>query len=127
MKAGTIIEELENEVCEGKDISCNIGDTIVVYFNITEGDKRVAQKFKGIVSADKGRAVNRSITVRHITGGIGVERVFPLYSPNIEQIEVLKMGDVRRAKLYYLRDLGGKAATKVKEKRFVPQKKKEKK
>ena len=96
-----------------------IGDTITVHFKITEGDKEVVQRFKGIVIADKSRGMSRTITVRHLTGGVGVERVFPLYSPQIERIEMLRGGDIRRAKLYYLRNLRGKAASQVKEKRFV--------
>lgn len=123
MKSGNIIEELEKSACEGKNVECSVGDTIEVHFVIPEGGKKIAQKFKGIVIADKGGQINRNITVRHITGGIGVERVFPVYAPNIEKITVQKRGDVRRAKLYYLRKIKGKAATKIKEKRFVPQKK----
>jgi large subunit ribosomal protein L19 len=97
----------------------SIGDTVTVHFKIIEGDKEVIQRFKGIVIADKGRGMGRMLTLRHLTGGVGVERVFPLQSPHIDKIEMLRGGDVRRAKLYYIRDLKGKAASQVKEKRFA--------
>lgn len=94
----------------------NIGDTIDVHFKITEGDKMRVQVFSGIVIAKKGRGLSKMFTVRRISYGEGVERIFPFYSPRIEKIEIKKRGKVRRAKLYYLRDKKGKKATKVKEK-----------
>lgn len=93
-----------------------IGDSVDVHYTITEGDKKRIQVFNGIVIAKKGEGVRKTFTVRRISYGEGVERVFPLHSPLIDKIEVKKAGKVRRAKLYYLRGKKGKKATKVKEK-----------
>ena len=91
----------------------------MVYYKIIEGDKERIQPFQGIVIQIKGSTqVLKTFTVRKISGGIGVERIFPLNSPRIEKIEVKKVGKVRRAKLYYLRDLQGKKA-RIKEKKAV--------
>jgi large subunit ribosomal protein L19 len=92
------------------------GDTIKVHVRITEGVKERVQVFQGIVIGRKGGGTRESFTVRKISGGIGVERVFPLNSPNIAKIEIVKYGKVRHAKLYYLRKKIGKAA-RVKERR----------
>ncbi len=86
------------------------GDTIKVHVKIKEGDKERIQVFQGTVIARGGRGAHQSFTVRKISSGIGVERVFPLYSPSVAKIELVKGGDVRRAKLYYLRKLKGKSA-----------------
>ncbi len=86
------------------------GDTVAVHTKVVEGDKERVQVFEGIVIKRKGEGVNTTFTVRKISNGVGVERIFPLHSPNIEKIIKLKSGHVRRAKLYYLRDLTGKAA-----------------
>ena len=86
------------------------GDTLKVTVNITEGDKSRLQAFEGMCIARKNNSVNSTFTVRKISHGEGVERVFPLFSPIIEKIEVIRKGDVRRAKLYYLRDRTGKRA-----------------
>jgi len=92
-----------------------VGDTIKVFYRIREEGKERIQPFDGIVIARKGAGVSKTFTVRKIASqGIGVERIFPLHSPNIQKIEVLKKGKVRRAKLYYLRERIGKKATKVK-------------
>jgi len=91
-----------------------VGDTVRVHVKIKEGDKERIQIFEGIVIARKNGDLRSSFTVRKITFGQGVERIFPLHSPVIEQIEIVKKGRVRRAKLYYLRSLKGKAA-KIKE------------
>lgn len=92
------------------------GDTIRISYKIIEGEKTRIQPFQGIVIARKGSGVSKTFTVRKIAaGGIGVERIFPLYSPNISKVEILKRGKVRRAKLYYLRGRKGKQAMKVKE------------
>jgi large subunit ribosomal protein L19 len=86
------------------------GDTLKVTIRITEGDKSRLQAFEGMCIARKNNSVNSNFTVRKLSHGEGVERVFPLFSPIIEKIEVIRKGDVRRAKLYYLRDLTGKRA-----------------
>ncbi|MBU1625890.1 50S ribosomal protein L19 [bacterium] len=99
------------------------GDTIKVFVKIKEGDKERVQPFQGIVLREKGGGINKTITVRKISYGVGIERIFFYHSPNVEKIEVVRRGHLRRAKLYYLRDLAGKAA-RVKEKKYVPVKKK---
>jgi large subunit ribosomal protein L19 len=87
------------------------GYTVRVYQRIKEGDKERVQPYEGLVIARKhGKGINATITVRRITGGIGVERIFPIHSPKIEKIKVLKKAKVRRAKLYYLRQRSGKSA-----------------
>ncbi len=93
-----------------------IGDTIRVHYKIKEGGKERVQLFTGTIIARKGSGVTEAITVRRISYGEGVERVFPLSSPNIDKIEIERHGKVRRAKLYYLRDLAGKKA-RIKERR----------
>lgn len=95
-----------------------VGDTVKVFTKVIEGDKERLQPFQGIVIARKGGGVRETIMVRKVSFGIGVERIFPLHSPSLDRIEVLKKGSVRRAKLYYLRDKKGKAA-KVKEKERI--------
>jgi len=95
----------------------HVGDTIGVSVNVIEGDKERVQIFKGIVMGIKGSGISRTFRVRKISNGVGVERIFPINSPRIAKIEILKHGSVRRAKLYYLRGLTGKAATKIKEKK----------
>ena len=92
----------------------NVGDTIKVHVKIQEGDKSSIQIFEGTVIAKKHGGVNETFTVRRVAHGCGIERVFPLHSPVVEKVEVIRRGKVRRAKLYYLRDRVGKAA-KVKE------------
>ncbi|TBR18617.1 MAG: 50S ribosomal protein L19 [Chitinophagaceae bacterium] len=94
----------------------NAGDNITVNYKIIEGTKERIQSFKGDVIKRQGNGVTQSFTVRKISDGVGVERLFPLYSPNIDSIEVHKTGRVRRAKLYYLRGLSGKSA-RIREKR----------
>src|SRR6201993_4011256 len=86
------------------------GDTVKVHVKVKEGDKERIQVFQGIVISRKGGGARQMFTVRKVSGGVGVERMFPLYSPSIDRIEVERHGRVRRAKLYYLRDLRGKAA-----------------
>ena len=93
----------------------NVGDTVKVGYKIIEGGKERIQNFEGIVIARKNGGIQESFTVRHISYGVGVEKTYPLHSPKIASITVVRKGKVRRAKLYYLRNLTGKAA-KVKEK-----------
>ncbi|HOS88717.1 MAG TPA: 50S ribosomal protein L19 [bacterium] len=94
-----------------------VGDTIKVNYKIIEGEKIRTQPYQGIVIAIKGSGVSKTFTVRKIgADGVGVERIFPFHSPNIESIRIMKKGKVRRAKLYYLRDRVGRKATRIKEK-----------
>jgi large subunit ribosomal protein L19 len=97
------------------------GDTITVSYRIVEGNKERIQSFRGVVIQIKGRGVTKMFTIRKISNGVGVERIFPLYSPHIDSIEVNKVGVVRRARIYYLRDLTGKKA-RIKEKRYAVKK-----
>jgi large subunit ribosomal protein L19 len=94
------------------------GDTVRVSVKVVEGEKERLQAFEGVVIRKRGDGVSASFTVRRISYGVGVERTFPLHSPRIDKIQVMKRATVRRSKLYYLRDLAGKAA-RLKEKRFV--------
>ncbi|MFH1879139.1 MAG: 50S ribosomal protein L19 [Candidatus Omnitrophota bacterium] len=110
------IQALESKYIKTGLPEFNIGDTIDVYFSIQEGEKRRTQVYSGIVIAMKGEGVRKTFTVRRISYGEGVERIFPLNSPLIEKIAIKRKGKVRRAKLYYLRGKKGKKATKVKEK-----------
>lgn len=87
------------------------GDTINVHVRVVEGDKERIQQFQGVVISKRGTGLNTTFTVRKISDGVGVERIFPLHSPRIAKIEKLKEGKVRRAKLYYLRDLASRAVT----------------
>ncbi len=111
----TIIQALERENLKPEVPSFNVGDTVKVYNKIVEGDKERIQVFEGVVIARKNSSVRETFTVRRISFGVGVEKTFPIHSPRVDRIEVVKRGKVRRAKLYYLRDLSGKAA-KIKEK-----------
>lgn len=86
------------------------GDTVNVHVRVIEGDKERIQQYQGVVIAIKGSGARRTFTVRKVSNGVGVERVFPIHSPKLAIIEVVRRGRVRRAKLYYLRDLRGKAA-----------------
>lgn len=102
-----------------KGYDFNVGDTVIVDFQIKEGNKTRIQPFEGVVIGIKNSGISKTFTVRRIsTAGVGVERIFPLYSPKIENIRVKSRGKVRRAKLYYLRDRVGKKA-KIKEKKVL--------
>lgn len=110
------IDDLEKKYARKKMPTFDIGDTVDVHFRIKEENKMRIQVFSGIVIGRKGGGLREMFTVRRISYGEGVERVFPLHSPLIEKIAIKKKGKVRRAKLYYLRGKIGKKATKVKEK-----------
>ena len=113
-----IIEHIAEELLPTKKtISFKAGDNITVYYKIKEGDKERTQFFKGDVIQKKGNGQTKTFTIRKISNGIGVERIFPLNSPMIEKIELNKAGRVRRAKIFYLRKLTGKKA-RIKEKRI---------
>lgn len=109
-----IIKAIEAKQIKENAENFNVGDTIKVFFKIVEGASERVQGFEGIVIAKNNSGIRKTFTVRKISYGVGVERIFPLHSPRIEKIEVLRRGKVRRAKLYYLRDRVGKRA-KVKE------------
>ena len=105
-----IIEQIEKEQLRDDIPEFSPGDTVAVQVRIREGERERLQIFEGVVIAKKNRGLNSSFTVRKISFGEGVERVFPLYSTNIDSITVLRRGRVRRSKLYYLRSLRGKSA-----------------
>ncbi len=86
------------------------GDTVAVHVKVREGDKERIQVFQGVVLQKRGSGINKTFTVRKISNGIGVERIFPFHSPNIQKVDLLRRGKVRRAKIFYLRGLRGKAA-----------------
>ena len=110
----TIIDQIEKEQLRSDITSFNIGDTVRVMYKVKEGEKERIQAYEGVVIAKKGSSVRETFTVRRVSFGIGVERTFPLHSPRIDKIIVVRKGKVRRAKIYYIRNLSGKAA-KVKE------------
>jgi large subunit ribosomal protein L19 len=111
-----IIDEINAEQMQGKAIpEFNPGDTVVVQVKVKEGVRERLQAFEGVVIAKRNRGLNSAFTVRKISHNVGVERVFQTYSPVVDSITVKRRGDVRRAKLYYLRDLAGRAA-RIKEK-----------
>src|SRR5690606_9595840 len=105
-----IIEKLESEAISREIPEFSPGDTVVVQVKVKEGDRERTQAYEGVVIARRNRGLNSSFTVRKVSHGEGVERVFQTYSPSIGDIIVKRRGDVRRAKLYYLRNLTGKAA-----------------
>lgn len=106
----SVLKSLEGKHLKENLPDFNTGDTLRVHVKIIEGDKERVQIFQGTVISRKGGGVSESFTVRKVSAGIGVERVFPLHSPNISKIQVMKRGKVRRSKLYYLRGLRGKKA-----------------
>lgn len=111
-----IIKQIEQEQMQDKAIpEFSTGDTIIVKVRIKEGDRERLQSYEGVVIAKKNRGLNSSFTVRKVSHGEGVERVFQTFSPQIESITTKRQGDVRKAKLYYLRDLSGRKA-RIKEK-----------
>ena len=105
-----IIEQIEKENLKSSVPSFKVGDTVKVSFKVIEGTKERIQAFEGIVIAKRNSGIRETFTVRRVAYGIGVERTFPLHSPKVADIKVVRKGKVRRAKLYYLRDLTGKAA-----------------
>lgn len=112
-----IIRDIEQQQIKQDLPEFHVGDNVKVHYRITEGNRERIQVFQGDVIRRQGESVRETFTVRKISFSIGVERTFPVHSPKIEKIEVTRKGDVRRAKLYYLRNKVGKAA-KIKEKAF---------
>ncbi len=111
-----LFEKIESEQFRKEPLRFNVGDTVRVHTKVVEGDKERIQVFAGVVIGRRGRGLNSSFTVRRISYGEGVERVFPDHSPRIDKVEVERQGAVRRAKLTYLRKRVGKSAVAVKEK-----------
>lgn len=105
-----IIEQIEREYMKKEVPAFNVGDTVKVFVKVVEGSRERLQAFEGIVISKKNGSVRETFTVRRVSFGVGIERSFPLHSPRIDRIEVVRRGRVRRAKLYYLRKLSGKAA-----------------
>ncbi|HLQ44100.1 MAG TPA: 50S ribosomal protein L19 [Planctomycetaceae bacterium] len=119
-----LIHDVETKHLRAEPLTFDVGDTVDVHCRILEGNKERIQIFTGIVIARRGAATREMFTVRRIVGGEGVERIFPVNSPKIAKLEVVRHGKVRRAKLYYLRDRVGKA-TRLVERRAKPSKGKE--
>jgi large subunit ribosomal protein L19 len=111
-----IFDKIESEQFRKDDAKFNVGDSVRVHTKVVEGDKERIQIFAGVVIGRRGRGMNSTFTVRRISYGEGVERVFPVHSPRVDKIEVEREGQVRRAKLTYLRKRIGKGAVAVKEK-----------
>ena len=114
-----ILNELDNESKRDDIPGFRPGDTVKVHVKVVEGSRSRVQVFQGVVIRRQGGGLQETFTVRKVSFGVGVERTFPLHTPIVDKVEVVTRGDVRRAKLYYLRELRGKAA-KIKEKREVP-------
>jgi large subunit ribosomal protein L19 len=119
-----LLKKVEASSLRKEPLNFSVGDTVKVHVKVVEGDKERIQVFAGIVIGRRGTGVNESFTVRRISYGEGVERVFPVHSPRVDKVEVDRHGAVRRAKLNYLRDRIGKAAMLVKEKDMRQRKKK---
>lgn len=114
--SNNVLAEIGNAAKRSDVPAFRAGDTVKVHVKVVEGNRSRVQVFQGVVIALQGAGVSRTFTVRKVSFGVGVERTFPLHSPIFEQVEVVTRGDVRRAKLYYLRNLRGKKA-KIKERR----------
>jgi large subunit ribosomal protein L19 len=110
------IDRVQQSLLEDRNFDFSIGDTVKVMVRVVEGNKEREQAFQGVVIKHKGGGAGETFTVRKISSGVGVERVFPVHSPNLKSVKVVRRGKVRRSKLYYLRDRVGKAA-RIKEKR----------
>jgi len=115
MNSNKIIQQLEAEQLRENPAEFSPGDTVVVQVRVVEGSRERLQAFEGVVLGKRNRGLNSSFTVRKISHGVGVERTFQTHSPMVAEIEVKRRGDVRQAKLYYLRELSGRAA-RIKEK-----------
>jgi len=110
-----VIKAIETEQIKDGAENFRIGDTVKVHYRIVEGKTERVQVYEGLVIAANNSGISRTVTVRKISYGVGVERIFPVNSPRVEKFEVTRYGKVRRAKLYYMRNRIGKKATKVKE------------
>jgi large subunit ribosomal protein L19 len=112
----TLLKKIESEQFRKEEAKFGVGDSVKVHTKVVEGDKERIQIFSGVVMGKRGTGLNETFTVRRISYGEGVERIFPLHSPRVDKVEVERYGSVRRAKLTYLRKRLGKGATLVKEK-----------
>ena len=110
MSKNKIIQQIENEQMSKELPEFGPGDTVVVQVKIKEGDRERLQAYEGVVIGRRNRGLNSSFTVRKISHGVGVERTFQAYSPQVDSVQLKRRGDVRQAKLYYLRELAGRAA-----------------
>lgn len=106
----SLIEQIEAAQKKDVKVQFRAGDTVKVFFKVVEGGNERIQAFEGVVIQRRGTGLTETFTVRKISFGVGVERIFPIHSPRIEKIQVMRQGKVRKSKLYYLRDLSGKAA-----------------
>ncbi len=113
-----LLKQVENEYMKSEVPLFAVGDTVKVHFKVVEGNRERIQVFEGVVIKRKGGGIAETFTVRRVSYGIGVERVFPLHSPKINQVQVARRGHVRRSKLYYIRQLRGKAARIKEAKKF---------
>jgi len=120
-----LVDQIEQKEMKGETPEVRIGDTVRVHIRIVEGNKERVQVVEGVLIKMRGSQNRKTITVRKVSFGVGVERIFPLHSPRVEKVEIVKHAKVRRAKLYYLRELRGKAA-RLKEVRVQSSKKKSK-
>jgi large subunit ribosomal protein L19 len=109
-----ILNKVEQPYLKASMPEVSVGDTVEVTNIIREGDKKRAQKFKGLIIAMKGSGISKTMTVRKISFGVGVEKIFPIHSPNVSDIKLIKTGKVRSSKIYYMRGREGKRALKVK-------------
>lgn len=116
LNKGALLDKIEGEQFRKEPLKFNVGDTVRVHTKVVEGDKERVQVFAGIVIGIRGHGLNETFTVRRISYGEGVERIFPMHSPRVEKVEVERQGKVRRAKLTYLRGRLGKSAMTVEEK-----------
>ena len=115
-----LLDKIQSEQFRKEVTTFRVGDSVKVHTKVVEGDKERIQIFAGVVIGRRGRGLNETFTVRRISYGEGVERIFPMHSPRIAKVEVERQGDVRRAKLTYLRKRIGKGATLVKERESAP-------
>ena len=114
----SIVKNIQEELIENKNFpSFNAGDTVTAYYEIREGEKVRTQFFRGVVIQKKGQGLNKSFTIRKMSGTIGVERIFPLNMPTLQKIEINKKGKVRKSRIFYFRKLRGKKA-KIKERQL---------